>query len=164
MANETQSMKRQNRTTTIKNRNWPEAFAAVATIFGPGISESQGERPSLFVRVSSHHLRQSRLSILPNPLPQCCTELKYPGLKILCVLYLHYNVPFKMIWKYLEQNVLFPELADLVYLQHTYMLFAGSLLSQSHDAIIFGCSLHKNNTRYALLTVSCFSELDVQCF
>ena len=28
----------------------------------------------------------------PIRLTQCCTQFKYPGDKILCVLYLHYNV------------------------------------------------------------------------
>ena len=27
-------------------------------------------------------------------LSQCCTQFKSPGVKILCVLYLHYNVAF----------------------------------------------------------------------
>ena len=27
-------------------------------------------------------------------LTQCCTQFKSPGVKILCVLYLHYNVAF----------------------------------------------------------------------
>ena len=30
----------------------------------------------------------------PIRLTQCCTQLKSPGVKILCVLYLHYNVAF----------------------------------------------------------------------
>ena len=30
----------------------------------------------------------------PIRLTQCCTQFKSPGIKILCVLYLHYNVVF----------------------------------------------------------------------
>ena len=30
----------------------------------------------------------------PNRLTQCCTQFKSPGIKILCVLYLHDNVAF----------------------------------------------------------------------
>ena len=30
----------------------------------------------------------------PIRLTQCCTQFKSPGVKILCVLYLHYNVAF----------------------------------------------------------------------
>ena len=30
----------------------------------------------------------------PIRLTQCCTQFKFPGVKILCVLYLHYNVAF----------------------------------------------------------------------
>ena len=30
----------------------------------------------------------------PNRLTQCCTQFKSPGFKILCVLYLHYNLAF----------------------------------------------------------------------
>ena len=30
----------------------------------------------------------------PIRLTQCCTQFKSPGIKILCVLYLHYNVAF----------------------------------------------------------------------
>ena len=50
-------------------------------------------------------------------LTQCCTQFKSPGDKILCVLYLHYNVAFTfMIWKFLKQNVLFPR--GLNWVQH----------------------------------------------
>ena len=31
-------------------------------------------------------------------LTQCCTQFKSPGVKILCVLYLHYNVAFTFKW------------------------------------------------------------------
>ena len=31
-------------------------------------------------------------------LTQCCTQLKSPGVKILCVLYLNYNVAFSFKW------------------------------------------------------------------
>ena len=34
------------------------------------------------------------LSNRPIRLTQCCTQFKSPGVKILCVLYLHYNVAF----------------------------------------------------------------------
>ena len=47
----------------------------------------------------------------PIPLTQCCTQFKSPGVKIFCVLYLHYNVAFRdiyVIWKFLTQSVLFP--------------------------------------------------------
>ena len=54
----------------------------------------------------------------PIRLTQCCTQFKSPGYKILCVLYLQYNVAFtlKMIWKFLKQNVLFPK--GLNWVQH----------------------------------------------
>ena len=32
----------------------------------------------------------------PFRLTQCCTQFKSPGVKILCVLYLHYNVTFTL--------------------------------------------------------------------
>ena len=34
----------------------------------------------------------------PNRLTQCCTQFKSPGIKILCVLYLHDNVAFIFKW------------------------------------------------------------------
>ena len=34
----------------------------------------------------------------PIRLTQCCTQFKSPGDKILCVLYLHYNVTFTFKW------------------------------------------------------------------
>ena len=34
----------------------------------------------------------------PIRLTQCCTQFKSPGVKILCVLYLHYNVAFTFKW------------------------------------------------------------------
>ena len=34
----------------------------------------------------------------PIRLIQCCTQFKSPGAKILCVLYLHYNVAFTFKW------------------------------------------------------------------
>ena len=30
---------------------------------------------------------------IPIRITQCCTQFESPGVKILCVLYLHYNVP-----------------------------------------------------------------------
>ena len=47
----------------------------------------------------------------PNRLTQCCTQFKSPGVKILCVLYLHYNVQFtfKLYLEFLKQNVWFPK-------------------------------------------------------
>ena len=34
----------------------------------------------------------------PIRLSQCCTQFKSPGVKILCLLYLHYNVAFTFKW------------------------------------------------------------------
>ena len=34
----------------------------------------------------------------PIRLTQCCTQFKSPGDKILCVLYLHYNMAFTFKW------------------------------------------------------------------
>ena len=34
----------------------------------------------------------------PIRLTQCCTQFKSPGVKILCVLYLHYNLAFTFKW------------------------------------------------------------------
>ena len=55
----------------------------------------------------------------PIRLTQCCTQFKPPGVKIFCVLYLHYNVAFRdiyVIWKFLKQSVLFPQ--GLNWVQH----------------------------------------------
>ena len=54
----------------------------------------------------------------PILLTQCCTQVKSPGLKILCVLYLHHNeaFTFKWYWKFLMQNVSFPK--GLNWVQH----------------------------------------------
>ena len=41
----------------------------------------------LIVDIEQHRNRPIRLT-------QCCTQFKSPGDKILCVLYLHYNVAF----------------------------------------------------------------------
>ena len=40
----------------------------------------------------------SRSDNRPIRLTQCCTQFKAPGDKILCVLYLHYNVAFTFKW------------------------------------------------------------------
>ena len=40
------------------------------------------------------HSRRRRMYNRPIRLTQCCTQFKFPGDKILCVLYLHYNVAF----------------------------------------------------------------------
>ena len=51
----------------------------------------------------------------PIRLTPCCTQFKSPGVKILCVLYLHYNVAFSFkCWKFLKQNVLFPKCLNWV--------------------------------------------------
>ena len=55
----------------------------------------------------------------PIRLAQCCTQFKSPGVKIFCVLYLHYNVAFRdiyVIWKFLTKSVLFPQ--GLNWVQH----------------------------------------------
>ena len=36
----------------------------------------------------------NRVKHRPIRLTQCCTQFKSPGVKIFCVLYLHYNVVF----------------------------------------------------------------------
>ena len=36
----------------------------------------------------------AQFSYVAYTLTQCCTQFKSPGVKILCVLYLHYNVAF----------------------------------------------------------------------
>ena len=61
----------------------------------------------------------------PIRLTQCCTQFKSPGDKILCVLYLHYNVAFTFKWYGNSWNRTFysqrvwigynNELAELVY-------------------------------------------------
>ena len=64
------------------------------------------------------------LACTESPFPlthadQCCTQFKSPGVKIFFVLYLHYNVAFRdiyVIWKFLTQNVLFPQ--GLNWVQH----------------------------------------------
>ena len=54
----------------------------------------------------------------PFRLTQCCTQFKSPGVKILCVLYLHYNVAFTFKWygNSWNKNVLFPK--GLNWIQH----------------------------------------------
>ena len=59
----------------------------------------------------------------PIRLTQCCTQFKSLGVKIFCVIHLHDNVAF--IWKYLEQNVLFPQ--DLNWVQHWSIPPGGSV-------------------------------------
>ena len=52
-------------------------------------------------------------------LTQCCTQFKSPKVKILCVLYLHYNVSFTFKWYEIPdflQNVLFTK--GLNWVQH----------------------------------------------
>ena len=62
----------------------------------------------LFSSLLREHVQQSSLKLIfkrhksetwlvtnrPIRLTQCCTQFKSPGVKILCVLYLHYNVAF----------------------------------------------------------------------
>ena len=43
-----------------------------------------------YVTTQTYHCDSHR----PIRLTQCCTQFKSPGVKILCVLYLHYNVAF----------------------------------------------------------------------
>ena len=44
--------------------------------------------------LQSGHLAWWSVDNRPILLTQCCTQFKSPGVKILCVLYLHYNVAF----------------------------------------------------------------------
>ena len=54
----------------------------------------------------------------PIRLTQCCTQFKSPGDKILCVLYLHYNVAFTFKWygNSWNKTLLFP--TGLNWVQH----------------------------------------------
>ena len=58
----------------------------------------EGERDSAsFFLLSPRAFSASIFTIpahRPVRLTQCCTQLKSPGVKILCVLYLHHNVAF----------------------------------------------------------------------
>ena len=73
---------------------------------------------------SLHKLFNTCWSHRPNQLTHCCTQLKPPGVRILCALYLLYNVVFtyksygntwnKRVW--IGFNV---ELANLVYWART---------------------------------------------
>ena len=45
-----------------------------------------------------HNVRQYLAINRPNRLTQCCTQFKSPVVKILCVLYFHYNVAFTFKW------------------------------------------------------------------
>ena len=47
----------------------------------------------------SENVHPTILMYRPIRLTQCCTQFKSPGVKILCVLYLHYNVAF---WAHLN--------------------------------------------------------------
>ena len=44
--------------------------------------------------IPKSHQAFSQIFNRPIRLTQCCTQFKSPGVKILCVLYLHYNVAF----------------------------------------------------------------------
>ena len=50
------------------------------------------------MHVSSANLLWWRMTYRPIRLIQCCTQFKSPADKILCVLYLHYNVAFTFKW------------------------------------------------------------------
>ena len=71
--------------------------------------------PNWLLTIKEMVLRVNNRSIR---LTQCCTQFKSPGVKIICVLYLHYNVAFS--FKYMEipetKKVLFPK--GLNWVQH----------------------------------------------
>ena len=69
---------------------------------------------NIYIQVMHIYLHVSHSNNRPIRLTQCCTQFKSLGVKDLCMLHLHDNVAF--IWKYLEQNVLFPK--DLNWVQH----------------------------------------------
>ena len=48
--------------------------------------------------IPKSHQGFSQIFNRPIRLTQCCTQFKSPGDKILCVLYLHYNVAFTFKW------------------------------------------------------------------
>ena len=52
----------------------------------------------LYISLPSLHDYDVELPNRPIRLTQCCTQLKSPGDKILCVLHLHYNVAFTFKW------------------------------------------------------------------
>ena len=60
---------------------------------GDGRDEAQ-DRETMFSHLQSGHLAWWSVDNRPIRLTQCCTQFKSPGVKILCVLYLHYNVAF----------------------------------------------------------------------
>ena len=62
--------------------------------------EHGGKSGGVRTTIAKHHGRYSKSDHRPIRLTQCCTQFKSPGIKILCVFYLHYNVAF--IFKCME--------------------------------------------------------------
>ena len=56
--------------------------------------KGEHERKSRETRSRAVESRKVLPANRPIRLIQCCTQFKSPGDKILCVLYLHYNVAF----------------------------------------------------------------------
>ena len=63
----------------------------------PNGNEEIGARPGIHWN-GSKYLGASEDCNRPFRVTQCCTQFKSPGVKILCVLYLHYNVAFTFKW------------------------------------------------------------------
>ena len=64
----------------------------------PLIMVQERTRLVQFFRALMTQWCQSDFTNRPVRLTQCCTQFKSPGVKILCVLYLHYNVAFTFKW------------------------------------------------------------------
>ena len=70
----------------------------------------------------------------PIRLTQCCTQFKSPGVKILCVLYLHHNVAFTFNWYGNSWNKMF-------YPQRVWIGYIGLSLQFEIQSTLLGIAL-----------------------
>ena len=79
----------------IDMKLWVLLFVASLKVFARtirlfyNVDDILGERNTTDCKLETRTNRHR-----PNRLTQCCTQFKSPGIKILCVLYLHDNVGF----------------------------------------------------------------------
>ena len=66
--------------------------------FQPFITKKTVKNNPITLNVDGNDTENDAVAVANRPirLTQCCTQFKSPGVKILCVLYLHYNVAFTL--------------------------------------------------------------------
>ena len=114
-------------TTLIQMLDHTKLFSQKSVTFLWWIRQQNRQPPCLLIIIKKKNYKTQLMWAIhgPNQLTLCSNQFKSPGVKILCVLYLHYNVTLTFKWHVNYRNkTCYPqrvwigyniELADLVY-------------------------------------------------